>query len=66
MRIPKSIHKVLDLSDYAVQTRYPGEYYPVKLKEYKAAVRVAEQVLNWVTNLIDSIKKYYGRINGHA
>ncbi len=36
------------LTDYAVTTRYPGDYDPVDEKEYKESVYIAEQVFNWV------------------
>ena len=29
VEIPNYVKEVLELSDYAVQTRYPGDYYPV-------------------------------------
>ena len=62
--IPKDVKKVLDLSDYAVQTRYPGDYYPVKAGEYRKAVKVAGRVFDWVCQEIEKNEKYYGRING--
>ena len=62
--IPKDVRKVLDLSDYAVQTRYPGDYYPVKAGEYRKAIKVAERVFDWACREIEKNEKYYGRING--
>ena len=46
------IKVVLKLSAYAVQTRYPGEYYPVQRKEYQRAVNFAQKILTWVKKLI--------------
>ena len=57
--IPKRIKKVLELSDYAVQTRYPGDYYPVKLAEYKKAIRITEEVLIWVKKIIEEEDQYH-------
>ena len=52
IEIPNFIIEVLDLSDYAVQTRYPGDYYPVSDDEYDRAISIAEQVINWVKECI--------------
>ncbi|MGQ9584562.1 MAG: HEPN domain-containing protein [Anaerolineae bacterium] len=46
--VPESIREVVELSDYAVQVRYPGEYYPVTEDEYERALMLAERVLDWV------------------
>ena len=48
LHIPEEIREVVELSDYAVQTRYPGDYYPVSEEEYRRAVELAERVLRWV------------------
>ena len=45
--VPESIQDVIELSDYAVQMRYPGEYYPVSEVEYERALELAERVLRW-------------------
>ena len=39
------------LSQYAVQTRYPGEWEPVTKEEAQHAVEQAEIVLKWVKHL---------------
>lgn len=54
VQIPDCIRDVLDLSDYAVQTRYPGDYYPISEHEYKRSINIAKIVLNWVK---ENIKK---------
>jgi HEPN domain-containing protein len=46
--VPPAIREVVELSDYAVQMRYPGDYYPVSDEEYARAVDLADRVLNWV------------------
>ncbi|MDH4136787.1 MAG: HEPN domain-containing protein [Anaerolineae bacterium] len=46
--VPEPIREVVELSDYAVQVRYPGEYYPVSEEEYERALELAERVLRWV------------------
>lgn len=53
IEIPDFIKEVLDLSDYAVQARYPGDYYPVGEDEYNKAIEIAEKVANWVEEIIE-------------
>jgi HEPN domain-containing protein len=50
--VPESIREVVELSDYAVQIRYPGDYYPVSEEEYERALELAERVLRWVRSQI--------------
>lgn len=57
--IPERIKKVLDLSDYAVQARYPGDYSPVTKTEYQKAISIAQSVLNWAKKVLKEEKKYY-------
>ncbi|MBN1798577.1 MAG: HEPN domain-containing protein [Spirochaetales bacterium] len=47
IKIPREILKVGELTDYAVQTRYPGDYVKIGKQEYKRAVELAEKVHNW-------------------
>ena len=48
LTLPDAIKEVVELSDYAVQTRYPGDYYPVSEAEYRRALELARRVINWV------------------
>ncbi len=48
IQIPEKVKNVLDLNDYAVQTRYPGDYQPIDEEEYNNAIEVAEYIYNWV------------------
>ena len=50
--IPQNIRKAVDLTDYAVETRYPGPAEPVTQKEYRAAVKIAGQVVKWAERII--------------
>ena len=50
--IPQNIWEAVDLTDYAVETRYPGPAEPVTQKEYRAAVKLAKQVVNWAEKII--------------
>ena len=44
---PQEIERTIELEDYAVQTRYPGEYAPVEKEEYEEAVRIARNAVEW-------------------
>src|SRR5574341_1831222 len=46
--IPEEIRKADELTDYAVETRYPGLSEPVSIGEYRHAVVLAEAVIRWV------------------
>ena len=51
--VPESIRRAAGLSDYAVETRYPGLAEPVTPQEYEEAVSLAEAVVRWVQGIID-------------
>ena len=46
--VPDAVDKAFALTQYAVQTRYPGEWEPVTPEEATAALQQAGQVLVWV------------------
>lgn len=46
--VPQNINRVVRLTDYAVETRYPGLFEPVTEEEYREAVALAAQCLEWV------------------
>lgn len=50
--IPPDIWEAVDLTDFAVETRYPGPAEPVTRTEYRAAVRVAEEVVKWAQTTV--------------
>jgi len=45
--LPEEIQAAADLTDYAVESRYPGPSEPVTEEEFKDALRIAETVLAW-------------------
>jgi len=53
IKIPEEIEKAIDLTDYAVETRYPGGREPVTEEEYKEALKIAEGVFNWISKIIE-------------
>jgi HEPN domain-containing protein len=50
--IPANIKKSVQLTDYAVQTRYPGEYDEITRAEYEEGVEITRACLDWVENKI--------------
>jgi HEPN domain-containing protein len=45
--IPQEIEDSAGLTDYAVTSRYPGDFEPVSEEEYKEALRLAKMVVKW-------------------
>jgi HEPN domain-containing protein len=54
---PKEIKETAILNDYAVQTRYPGDYTPIEDDEYNNAIMVAEKCVNWIEKKIKELIK---------
>jgi HEPN domain-containing protein len=50
--VPESIRRAASLSDYAVETRYPGLSEPVTRQEYEEAVSIAAEVVRWAQGVI--------------
>ena len=50
--VPVRVWKARELTNYAVETRYPGLSEPVSDKEYRAAVALAETVVRWAEKKI--------------
>jgi HEPN domain-containing protein len=46
--LPDEVNEAVILNDYAVQTRYPGDFTPIEEEEYNQAVNIAEKCLRWV------------------
>ncbi|MDR0704102.1 MAG: HEPN domain-containing protein [Planctomycetaceae bacterium] len=46
--IPDHIKEAVQLTNYAVQTRYPGEYDEVTKEEYENSIKIAKDCLDWV------------------
>jgi HEPN domain-containing protein len=54
--IPENIKASTDLTKYAVQTRYPGEYDEITKAEYERSYKIARDCLNWVEKRIKEEK----------
>jgi HEPN domain-containing protein len=50
--VPEPIRRAAGLSDYAVESRYPGLSEPVTQEEYEEAVATAEEVVCWAQGVI--------------
>ena len=48
MVIPEIVDQAFVLTQYAVQTRYPGEWEPITRQEARKAMEMAEYILYWV------------------
>ncbi|MGH7453573.1 MAG: HEPN domain-containing protein [bacterium] len=57
IKVPEEIKETAELSVYAVDTRYPGDYDPVTAPEYKLALAMAEKVIKWAEELIEQMNQ---------
>jgi len=51
--VPEPVRNAVALTDYAVETRYPGPFEPVTQEEYEEAIMLAEVVLVWAQSIVD-------------
>lgn len=49
---PQEIEDAASLTDYAVTSRYPGDFESVDEEEYEETVRLAENVVLWAERII--------------
>jgi len=54
IKIDDYIKEGIDLTNYAVQTRYPGQYMEVTKEEYIKAVEISKKCLEWVDKIIEN------------
>ncbi|MEW5920422.1 MAG: HEPN domain-containing protein [Bacillota bacterium] len=50
-QVPENLKEAAILTDYAVTTRYPGDWEPIDEAEYKRAVSLAQEVYRWALSL---------------
>jgi HEPN domain-containing protein len=50
--INDEIKEVLKLNNFAVQSRYPGDYVEIEKEEYGQSIIIAEKCLEWVEEKI--------------
>jgi len=52
--LPTDVALAASLTDYAVISRYPGDYEEITEEEYREAVRLAEAVVSWGRTVTES------------
>ncbi|MBM4349614.1 MAG: HEPN domain-containing protein [Deltaproteobacteria bacterium] len=57
MPVPPGVANAAMLTSYAWETRYPGLSEPVTIEEYQEALRQAELVVRWATEVIKEPKE---------
>jgi HEPN domain-containing protein len=50
--IPENIKEAALLTNYAVQTRYPGVYDEITKEEYEKSIKIAKDCLQWIEDKI--------------
>jgi HEPN domain-containing protein len=55
--VPENVREATELTIYAVQTRYPGEYDEITKMEYEKSIKTAKNCLDWVENKIKKPKE---------
>ncbi|MDD4155883.1 MAG: HEPN domain-containing protein [Candidatus Cloacimonetes bacterium] len=53
IEVANNIKQSVILTEYAVQSRYPGSYYPVEHDDYMEAIKIAVDVLKWVNKIVE-------------
>jgi len=62
IKIPKYVWNAVELSRFAVVTRYPGFTRPLTNRKLRRAVRIAESVVRWAERLVQAgAKKQRGK-----
>ena len=54
--IPDYVKEGIILTDYAVQTRYPGDYESVFEEEFKNVLEISNKIFDWVIDRISDIE----------
>ena len=60
INVPDEIVDAAVLNDYAVQTRYPGDYTPIEPAEHENAVKLANDCIDWVMRKIEELENKAG------
>ncbi len=54
LELPQAVDDAVILTDYAVASRYPGDYEPVDENELREAVRLAEATVTWAQEEVEA------------
>ena len=52
IEVPSAVIESVELTEYAVEARYPGPFEPVTEEEYRRAVVLASRVVHWATEAV--------------
>ena len=52
INIPKNIKEAINLTKYAVITRYPGEYDEITKEKHQESLNIAKNCLEWIEKTI--------------
>ncbi|HPR18184.1 MAG TPA: HEPN domain-containing protein [Candidatus Cloacimonadota bacterium] len=52
LEIPDFVKEGVILTDYAVQTRYPGDYEPVMREEFLSVLNMTNKIFAWIISNI--------------
>jgi len=52
--IPEFVQNAGDLTQYAIQTRYPGDWEPVGVVEMQEKIAHAAQILSWAQTVVNT------------
>jgi len=52
INIPENIKEAINLTKYAILTRYPGEYDEITQEGYEKSVKIAKDCLDWIEKTI--------------
>jgi len=50
--VPENLNKAVFLNEYAIESRYPGNYEPVTEADYKESLEIAESIYKFVISVI--------------
>ena len=53
LEVPECIEQLIELEDYAVQARYPGDYTPVDETEYREASQIVLLAMDWIRSRLN-------------
>jgi HEPN domain-containing protein len=53
--VPVDVDDAVELSQYAAQTRYPGDWEPVTDEEADTAIAMAERVMAWAESQLGPV-----------
>ena len=51
--LPEEVKVSAELTDYSVESRYPGPFEPVTEEEFNRALKIAETVVAWAESQIE-------------